>query len=360
MNMEASDGLISLVTYGAPADLHGNPEMSMFDQTWKRTTQSQFTFKSIDFVRIESTNKYRVSLSVKNTGADLLGQCYLDFVPGDSGVSRDHLVSITFRAGNVKESLSGATLKVMANDRGNDSKTESSHDHMMVPLPFFFTKKTMDYFPLIAMWTLDSQAMPEYDHVEFECEFIGEIENLMLVYQGVYLDTIERKRKHQVGMERLTTLSRTVTHHVIVEGDDDYVKHVIPLEYDDYVKDIRVLVNSGDSGVSQIKALNVRLNNQPKCHISLNAMMAQKIVPRRFYGILDNVEPIYYLPFCHDPLARVLQQTSQIHFGRIDKACIEIYIKPGTYDISLVAQSVHLLRFIKGRCLLGNPPTLTA
>jgi hypothetical protein len=70
-------GLIAIIAYGASDNwLHGNPQMSIhIPEPHKRTTNSSFTFQTIDFVYGED-GSYRAVLS-ENREYDMLGKCYM-------------------------------------------------------------------------------------------------------------------------------------------------------------------------------------------------------------------------------------------------------------------------------------------
>ena len=373
MEMQDTSELSALVAYGAPdVFLHANPQVSVYKQGYMRTTNSQFTFKSVDFKKVsvlsvdgEGENKYSASISATSANSDMIGQCYLEVIMDGSldltgsKSACDIVESVTFTAGqNVKETLTRHTLRVKSNDRTNHSKPEMEtvisdghlRRHAVIPLPFFFTKETKDYFPLIALWRVGDEKAKEFGSVTFACELDPKYApycRTKLIFQSVALDTDERRNRCTENLETLMTISQTTSSSVLIDSTtEDYVKHTIDLPYKVPIKDIRVLIDRHDNSVGEecVGLLNVRFNQNPTCHMSLNALMAKKIIPRRFYGIPDNVQPIYYLPFSYDPLLL----TSDINFGRMDRSSIEIYLRPGTYEISLVAHGIHRLRTYSG------------
>jgi hypothetical protein len=253
----------------------------------------------------------------------------------------------------------------MANDGDNYSKAESevlagNRKHFIIPLPFFFTKKLSHYFPLTGLWSFKNTILKtgvEYNKaVTITCKFsdIMDLNNtsIKLIYQGVCLDNIDRRKIHE-GRDILVTVSQTHKYYPLItcENKDEYVKYVIPLTYDCNIKDIRMLIRSDSTNHDEcLGLLNIRLHDVN--HISLNALMARKIIPRRLYGILENKLPIYYIPFSFDPLAINYIQTTQIHFGRLSDKYLVLYLKPGNYNISLVAQGLSRLVSFNGECSL--------
>lgn len=355
MNIEKANGLVALVSYGAPdVWLHGNPNATLFNSPpLKRTTNSQFTFLSQDFTYNEDDNIYSVTIPTEvNRPCELVGKCYLSIqTKSDIDIDPQNLydivnsVSVCFNA-NTCESLYGSTLKVTESECNSSAKAElmcgESHN-IMIPLPFFFTKSTDKYIPLssLSLTEVSFRAKLNLQHID--------VQSMRFVYQGIYLDTDERRKLVNEPKEIVTIGTKTCTHTIqcTKDSDEEYVMHTIPLDYNHRVKDIRVLLEQRDDNSQEepVGLLNITLNGHT--HMSLNSMMARKIIPRQFYK-LENEKPLYYIPFCHDPLSLTHVQTSDINFGRVDKANLVIHIKPGNYKVTLVARHYNILRIKDG------------
>lgn len=188
-----------------------------------------------------------------------------------------------------------------------------------------------------------------------KCELTDGIvaDSIQLIYQAIFLDTVERKKLAETttrGIHQIVT--KTITHHLDVVGDDEFSAHRIGICCRRELKDIRVLIRRNDGGdrldVECVAQLNILL--QSATHISLNPSLSRKIIPRQFYHIKDNQEPIYYIPFCHDPSSFNFLYTSTIHFGRINKPELELYLRPGQYTVTLLYRYVNELRISSGVC----------
>lgn len=340
MNMKDASGLMALVAYGAPdVYLHGNPQATIFHSSYKRVTNSQFTFKCLDLAK-GPDGVYQALLPKE---CDMVGRCYLSIQTKEK-VDNPYItidsVSVSAKSDSFQqtlETLNGSTIEIMA-EANTDWKAESEDRHVMVPLPLFFTHRTTKYLPIVALGKTD---------ITFNCTLSVDAVSLQLVYQAIYLDTDERRRFASEPMETLHTLTQTKTCTIDVKDGDALIDLGC---FDSYVKDIRAMIDRDDSAAGEcIEQLNIVLNNQPKPHISLNAMMSRRILPRQLYKI-ENSKPIYYVPFCHDPSALAYEQTSQINFSRIDKALLQLHMRPGRYTVTLVARYFDVLRFYKGRC----------
>lgn len=377
MDLKESDTLRAFVAYGASDTwLNGNPDATLFSSPpYKRVTRSQFTFKTLNF-RYEAKRNCYYTHTKDEKICDLMGRCNL-LIQTRQPLNIDNIYSIVksitcftknqHTKNDILETLNGTTLEVMSHQRGNETKaeyeqTEDGVQNIMIPLPFFFTQKISSFLPLIALLNTNTC---------FECTLNDTIETdaikqIQLVYQGISLDTDERMSLKK-PREMFCTLTQTNEFKIVVAGIDsndsndsndskaqDYVKHKINLPSRNYVKDIRVLIRrTGTDGNDEtndeecVGQLNIMLDGST--HMSLNSMMARKIIPRQLYKY-ENTEPIYHIPFCHDPCGLISVHSSHINLGRLNSKCLELYLKPGTYDVTLVTQHMNLLRFKDGLC----------
>lgn len=361
MDLKESDVLRAFMAYGVTDEwLNGNPNVTLYSSpSYKRFTRSQFTFKTLKFTYEANRNCYFTQAKVERF-CDLMGWCNLLIRtrrPLNVGNIYNIIKSITCFTKNqqakskILETLNGTTLEVMAHQR-TKAEYEQSQDgvqNIMIPLPFFFTQKTSSFLPLTAMLNANTC---------FECTLNDNIEadainQIQLVYQCVSLDTNERMSLTKKPRETLCTLTHTNEFEIVVAGIDsnaqDYVPHKINLPSHNYVKDIRALIRrTGTDGNDEecVGQLNIVINGTT--HMSLNSMMARKIIPRQFYKY-ENTEPIYHIPFCHDPWDYTLN-SSHINLGRLNSRCLELFLKPGTYSITLVTQHMNLLAFNNGLC----------
>jgi hypothetical protein len=351
MDLQKSNGLMALVAYGASdIYLHGNPQISIFQDCFKRTTNSSFTYNVIDFYK-NNNNSYSCVIENNKINADLLGSCYLSIVlknilsTGEKNNLYNIIKNISVKIADNQETLTGDTLEVIAEQFLNKTKVEYEDLNIIFPLPFYFTRNHNSYLPIIAIQLLETR---------FDCVFndaiSNNIEKVQLLYKSIYLDITERKLFKNIN-ENVFDITETTNYeniHIVSNSKDEYIKHSIILDFTHPVKDIRIFIKSNlvEECVGQI---NIRLNNQDKPHISLNALMAKKIIPRQLYNI-ENKKSIYYIPFCQDPCSLRYRQTSQINFNRIDKAILEIYLKPSIYNISIIAQYINVMRYSNGLC----------
>ena len=326
---EKPNGLAALVAYGAPdVYLHGNPEVSIFKPKYRRTTHSSFTFVESKFTNLDD-----YMLAEIPHDQDLIGKCYLDIILTDDNLVENIyniIDEVSCIVENKKlETLTGASLEIAANNSQKLTKAEfDEYDscHVIIPLPFFFTQKPSTYIPNF-----------KESNMKITCKLIfNKIKNIKLMYQTIYLDTIERRDLINNSLEYLVTLTNVITTNITILQDQQSYKFDIGKSFTSYIKDLRILVRSGE-----INAIKLRLNGH--LHMSLSGFMARKIIPRQFYGI-ENEKNIYYMTFCHDPSARSIEQTSQINFDRIDKVELELIMNPGTYNISIMTQNYNILR----------------
>jgi hypothetical protein len=122
------------------------------------------------------------------------------------------------------------------------------------------------------------------------------------------------------------------------------------LPFQNFVKDIRVLIKPDASTSVDVDRFNVRLNNH--LYMSISGLMAHKIIPRQFYEI-ENTEDIYYIPFCHDPNAIKEKNTSQINLNR-SQAQLDVFIAPGRYTIHIMSQYYSIMQNGKSRVSMAH------
>jgi hypothetical protein len=348
MDPHEATGIMALVAVGAPdVFLHGNPQITIFEQNFKRTTHSQFTFNTIDFQVSDSQVFELSSLGASKFNTDLLGQCYIDIVASNVEDIHRLIESVKFSTKvddkeTFSETLTGEALYVLEGDQqSNKIEHETKKDgttHVIVPIPFYFTKTADSYLPLVALYNTC---------ISFECRTLQPVDRVQLLFQGVYLDTEERKKFASTPLEYIASTTESIKETIVAPQMENvlFAKSTIVLPFHKYTKDLKILIRSGDKDEC-VGLIDVVLNEK-MTHISLNPLMARKIIPRRFYGI-ENEKMIYYVPFCHDPLARKICQTSQIHMGRLTKAQLDLFLRPGSYEISVVSSALESMRVQNG------------
>ena len=326
------NGLMALIAHGASdVYLHGNPQISIFVPHYKRTSNSSFTFQESKFIDIEDD----LIVEIPRKDLDLIGQCYLDIELHENTIdSIQNIYSIINEVSciienNTLEILLASTLEIIAASNKNYKAEfdDSNTANAIIPLPFFFTKKTNVYIPNF-----------KESNMKIKCKLSDKslVKKIKLIYQTIYLDTVERKYLIHDNFEYLITRTKTVNTTITIPENNISFKLDIGIYFDGYVKDLRILSRFGN-----INKLKLYLNGH--LHMSISSLMAKKIIPKRFYNIQDYSD-IYYMTFCHDPLASRIEQTSQINFHRLEKVELELFMDPGTYDISIMAQNYNILR----------------
>jgi hypothetical protein len=202
---------------------------------------------------------------------------------------------------------------------------------MMIPLPFFFTHTTMDYFPLIA-------------NTLFRIRYVGK-GNPDLVCQCVYVDSSERARK---VTQILTSYRKPYVfsriQEAFVQGPDANIK----LEFSHLVKDIQVIVERVDDPVRVIVP-EIKLLLNGHTHYDLNSMMTTDIIPAKSYDIQQNKHSIHYLPFCQNPAKP--EYTSSINFSMIDHASLILKALKADekYKVTIMARYYNNIGFTSDR-----------
>ena len=330
-------GLMGLVAHGCgDVYLHGNPQMSIFDKSYKRTTNSTFTYLKRDLIKTGEI----WSMSFTPQKCDIIGDCYLCFTPKNK-FSFSDIQSCTISA-TVKdfkqdlETLTGDTLRILAHENDTVS-VEEGNGLVMIPLPFFFTKDPEDFFNLMA-----SQEM----NVSIECKLSDNVLNPHIVYNGCFLEADERKKCATQSFEKLCLTCKTVALKFMSDGDGCVTANVSNY-FNEQCKDLRLQIEDGTC-----TKIDVRLNGS--LHMSLNSIMTTRIIPKKYYGISkksdQSIQPIHYIPFCMNPNFNAL--TSTIHLGRIDSAELKLSgLNANTcYTVHIVGRFYNVMRYMHGMC----------
>lgn len=331
---------MALVAHGASdVYLHGNPQVRIFDKTYKRTARSNFTYLRLDLI---NTGDCAWSAHFEPK-CDLLGDCYLCYTPkeGHERVGVDDVVSCSFTTTmkndrrRILETLYPQTLEAFARMRPDSYEMQQSKTQAVVPLPFFFTRAPEDFFSLLA----SQESRPS-----IECVLSDNALKPYIMYQGVYLDTLER-RESMAHAQKLCVVSETIA--VTEESDSEGVVRARITSLYGECKDLQIIID----GNPAVEKIDVRF---AEClHMSLDAVMSSRIIPRKFYGINqhDQADPlIHYFPFCQAPCTTAL--TSAVHLGRIDYVDIVVHglEKNKSYGLHIINQHFNVLLYMDKVC----------
>jgi hypothetical protein len=323
---------MALAAFGREdADYYTHTTHSLYDKPIHKVSRSSFTYCTFP-----NTAGVFMFNHTNQSEMDMIGDCYLHFrdVDRDAGMP---LESCTFEYKSLHdkewcllEKLEAKTLEMFAAMKpGAFKERREGSSNMMIPLPFFFTHTTMDYFPLIA-------------NTLFRIRYVGK-GHPDLVCRCVYLDSCERANK----VTQITTSYRkpyvfSRIQEAFVQGPDASIR----LEFSHLVKDIQVIVERVSDPVRVIvPAIKLLLNGHT--HYDLNCMMTTDIIPAKSYDIIPakNKECINYLPFCLNPASQ--QYTSSINFSMLDYASLILKdLKAGEkYKVTIMARYYNSVVF---------------
>lgn len=345
---------IALVSYGASDIwLHGNPTILLYRNTYERTGNTQFTYKTEEFV---DGCAYLKCIDDKY-GCDHIGECYFDFKTEKDDITLC-FTSIEFHVvfnghdgtivDNILETISYEAI--MCFDKKYRVYTEKVQDgfHHMLSIPFFFTKHSESFFPVFMTNKLK--------HIYVKINDIAkEVQSPYLVFKSIILDT-PPKRELMPKIENMEIKSRVVCitkSHVYSNEKITNNTLIISISNLHCVKDIRLLIRDSVTKESKkyIKSATLKLNNHN--HMSLNSLMGYIILPENEYKNTQYPN-IFCMSFCADPLEEKYTHTSDIRFDRVDKPELFLDIQEEyigqTVDIVLLYREYNMLRIGKGIC----------
>lgn len=327
-------GLMSLVAFGGQdAGFNTNPQYSIYDKIVKKVHRSTFTYCTQSCT---SDGIFKLNDGIKNEyGIDLIGDCYLHFK--DSCVLEYCVFEYKTPKDKewfVLERLDADIIDMFSSMKPREYAVRRDGKSTMIPLPFFFTHTSRDYFPLTS-------------NVIYRIRYVGK-GTPELIYKGVHLDTAERHAKitHITQPYDKPYIFSTVTKS-LVQGPS---LRNIRLDFKYCVKDIQVLVKRVNDQVRVIVP-EIRLSLNRHLHYKLNSMMTTDIIPSKSYHI-ENNKQIHYLPFCQDPTSG--EYTSSVNLSRIDYACLELHglDENNKYEVIVMARYYNTVKFISGMCMM--------
>ena len=323
-----ANGLMALSAYGQGSRrLYDNPTFSIYNSSYSKKTHSQFTYATIPFIAkplLSQLDKsvFSVDLSNDNTiYGDLLGECYIDF----TCTSIEHLYTTIASCSfcidtHVLETFTGKTLEIMAyvfkQNKIVHETLANKRIHVMIPLPFFFTRSTSHYIPIANNL---SRTLSKSLHIDmFLCENKLDIRDMSLVCKLVCLDETERNflKRNMFSYMNYSMLSCvTFTQSQVLKQHVHAHAHAISCITLPTITSVRDIFIKTSRAISTI---NVVFNGH--LHMSLNKLMATRILPGQLYGLSESFvdQTIYIIPFCQEPTANTF--TSSIDLTKIDHA----------------------------------------
>ena len=232
---------------------------------------------------------------------------------------------------------------------------------MVLPLPFFFTRTTRDFFAV--------PARPSEARIDVRFASAAAAASARLVVRAVCLDTDERR---QAWVERnggqqtgqLACVTQTLVEdrvEVQAPGLTATVDLLGRGRLGGNVRDLWVLVQRADGeaeeGSAEAEAaplgpvvqINVMLNRS--LHMSLSRLLANRLVPRQLYGRGDLPPNMFVVPFCQDPLSERYSHTCDANFGRLDRASLVMrFARPGRYRVAVVGRRFDVMRYEREAC----------
>ena len=344
-------GLAALVMYGAGSYpwLHGNPNVPLpYMQPPSRAPNSQFTYHSVPFEPMDGdagvmvAQPRRGDLGDPASRCDLIGRCYLDVEWPVDVEQEDPLTlveHVRFRVvmpGRIEElqfeTLFAGTIAAAANRQPSEFKPAAHGRNASLPLPFFFCNNDAQ-FPLASL--------PVTAGVRFECALTAagrKAARLRLVYEAFYLDTVERRallnRRHGELLYRVCLSDTAVAS--CAEGDATLEIDLLAGRRAGPTKDLQVLLDSP----ADVTSVDLYLNNA--LHVSLNRLMAMRMIPRQLYGC-DNEANVLFVPLCHRPADA---PCSDVNIARADMARLVIrFATPGARTAIVVSRGYNCLEF---------------
>lgn len=319
-----ANALVALITYGSSdVQLHGNTNKSIYNKHYEHITKSAFTYLTRPFVQNtkipldhEPTQcALRCDLSNDLT-CDLVGECFLDMTFQDTITdvqiyeSIDH---ISFCMGDtVLEKLTGKNLHIMSHVMFERNELVRDGIHVMLPIPFFFTRSTYDFMPKSTICKDDT-------HVDI---VLANIKcNVSIVFKAIVLDTEERRDmlSRFLKLSMLSCVSETIFPVISLDSLKN-VNIVLPARQS--VRDIFIKIDG--PGSDALETINVLFNGH--LHMSLNRLMATHIIPRQSYGI-NHQTGLYIIPFCQDPQSKTHKFTTNVNMKRMDNSNLVLKFK---------------------------------
>jgi len=392
--------LIEIIAKGSQdAYLIGNPQMSYFKAVYKRHTN--FAMEPITQLFSEIPDFGKRATCIIDKKADLLNDIILDvelpaLVPNVSWVNGIGYFMIEYielqMGGELIDKISGTLLdawmelntefgikNILYNMIGKyttfNKNTQTGIKHLLIPLPFWFTRGVERSLPLVALQYTDIKIIVQFkpfDKCWFKLtapEFIPpsniSITSASLICNYIYLDTFERQK---VATQQITDyLIEQFQENVIYQIITNTLNIHIPIYFNHPVKELIWLYISQDtfnnndyynySSIVNYNTINA-VKSEPfnKCQLRFNGNERFEYLPANYFYLYQpyryhSCGPTQYIhvySFAITPEA--MQPSGASNFSKIDNIALNMQcnnnIQSG--NIHIYATNYNVLRIQNG------------
>ena len=159
-------------------------------------------------------------LNLKDCSYELIGDCYIQLTEENNFIEECHFEYNDFGTWNTLETLTDMSLKMLLAMNPKYCKLK----HTIIPIPFFFTQSTQDYFPLLSHTLFRIRL--QLNHLS---------PNVSLVYKATCLDTQERNIKLKCNY----TIEKMYCASTIMQVEIQQASYAIPLKCNGLLRDCR-------------------------------------------------------------------------------------------------------------------------
>lgn len=288
---------------------------------------------------------------VKTNTCDMIGDAYLYIdlhTRPDSITDIFHVIKkISFNVSNIcVEQLTGDQLKILLNGRIHMVSADTE-TRVCVPLMFYWFGKRHAY-PIVCGVSGDQS-------FSFKVEACNDKVTCMSIsHKQIYFDTYERQMRYrQRGFDMLIYKHNGFSEHVDVAQSGQTLRLNTGKNLNNLSTDLVVYIKRIDTTEkrNQNNALQfIQLECCEQIVCSLNSHMARTVIPRDMYGITDNQEDIYYIPFDNNTdMKNTYDVVSSLNFSRLDPVFLILtFNDPGSYDVIYMTRDLAVMKYDEG------------
>ena len=329
-------GLMALVSHKDTNEdnYSKNVEDSIYSNKRRKVTKNNFSYNYQSF---EKLDKYTYNLILERK-CDIIGKTYLEFNYSKFKNINKIIKDIEFVIGGQSiEKLSGDMLYILNKDK------ELYHDNKyIIPLNFFYTESPDIYLKLIS-------TSLNFIDIKFNINFIKKVNDVNLIYQGIYVDSIERKNI-AITPHKDTIIIKNSNQINIFDTKTNQIRKVLrSLSLKGFVKDIILYVKTKNNIDEPIKNIKIKLNSYTI--IDVDNVMSRYTIPQELYNTKNN-ELIYYLPFDLD--TSNFSTISNVNMSNIDHIMLELDILDGDYEIMIMNKQVNFANYEFGNFKINS------
>lgn len=332
----------------ADAVLSNDPTMTVHRRDFLRKTKSAFTFNTVrqqlrdgrwEAVITEADNglgdcwlQLDLRVRVEDLPTDLLGLCCI-------------VQKVDVKMDQWSESFSGADLYMFTVldriARPTVVSTGARTCRLTIGLPTYWWR---------ALW-LKPAVHLILGGCAITCTMPPEVE---VVAAAVIYTSWQRVFHRAEDVRAGGIMLRHSTTQMTIDCQAPDLTYCHPLLFKNPTRDIIVAVTGGRCD----PVLSIELVLDGRVYMALDGAFSRTVLAQHMYGIADNREPVYFLPFdwgtngIPDPV----YYTSTCNLSKINDVHLKLRLLPGQYNIFIMARSVNEVRHDGSRLSLTFTP----